>query len=82
MDMEEILTVKGRLKITEAMIEELKRSNHFHDKEISRLEDLSIAKICKSAMSIQFGHAKKKAYETRFEECKVFAIQMLPLDKA
>lgn len=75
MDMEEILTVKGQLKITKAIIKEIKKSSHFHGEEISRLEkDLSMTKICKSVMGIWFGHAEKKAYEIRFEEYRVLTI--------
>lgn len=70
------------MKIVEATIEELKKSNHFRGEEISRLErDLSMTKIHKSIAGVRFGHAKK-AYKIGFEECRALTIQMLPSDKA
>lgn len=43
--MEEILTVKGHLKVVEAIIKELKEDSYSRGKEIARLEELSLTKV-------------------------------------
>lgn len=65
------------------MINELRKSNHFHGEEILRLvRDLSMTKIFKSAMNIQFDHAEKRVYKIGFEKCRALVIQMWTPDKA
>lgn len=71
------------MRVAEATIKELERNNQSYGKEIVRLEkELSMAKLCKSAADVHLGHAKKRAYEIGFEECRVLVTQILPADKA
>lgn len=81
-DMEEILAAKGRLKVAEVTIRELENS-HSRAEVFARLEkEQSMTKIRKSATSVRFSHAKKKAYKAGFKECKALAIHMLLSNKA
>lgn len=65
--MGEILIVKGRLKVTKAIIEELEKNSYSHGEEIVRLDrELSMTRICKSDMVVRFDYVEKRAYEIEF----------------
>lgn len=59
--MQEVLAAKGQLKITEAIIKELEKSNRSCGEEISRLEEeLSMTKIHNSVVGVLLVMLRKR----------------------